>query len=568
MVEDNIIEEIKSRLDIVDVIAEYADLKKAGSNFKALCPFHSEKTPSFMVSPQKQIFHCFGCGAGGDIFGFIMRYENVPFPEARDILAKRAGVELKRSYVSKPSQDKEILYNINDDAALFYSAKLKKYRAAREYIKKRGFDEETIKTFRLGYAPPQYEALLTHLKEKGYAERVIEKAGLIRYSDRKKPYDMFRGRIIFPISDRNGRIVAFGGRILDDQTDSAAPKYINSPETGIFKKSDTLYGLYIGQKAIREKDYAVVAEGYTDVIVCHQYGFKHAVAPLGTALTEGHLKKIRAFTKKLLLIFDADQAGFNAARRSLRLIYEKGLKAKVLTLPDGDDPDSFLKKHGAEALQQKLFSESRDLVQFYVDLEGDRTEIIGELTDIVSQVPDRILQGELIKAISKETLILDINIKEEIRNRQKGKKESRKQDDQLGVALPEEVLFTIAFTNPEYSQEIIKRINIEDIEKTILKNILLKAMEMGNLPSLNNVSSLFSESETSYITALIMKADYDTDKLKENIDACFAKIHKKVLSRKIKKIDQYIKEADSAKDYDKVTSLQKEKMRLKQEAIE
>ncbi|GBD99652.1 DNA primase [bacterium BMS3Abin07] len=567
MVDNSAIEEIKSRLDIVDVISDYADLKKAGTNFKALCPFHSEKTPSFVVSPEKQIFHCFGCGTGGDIFGFIMRYENIPFPEALQTLAKKAGIEIKSSYSGKQGIETNILYKIHEDSVVFFALHLNKSRKATDYFKKRGLNAEIIKEFRLGYAPSASGALYEFLKEKGYEESVIEKTGLVKFPDKGKPYDMFRDRIIFPIAGVSGKVAAFGARILEAKSNPNIPKYINSSETPIFKKGNMLYGLDVANRNIKDKGYAIITEGYMDVIVCHQYGFRNAVAPLGTALTEGHLKRLRAYAKKLLLVFDGDEAGLMAAKRSLPMIYENGLRAKVLLLPSKYDPDSFLKEMGDREFQ-KLFPQSRGLVKFYLDLEGDRTEIIGELTRIVSRVPDRILQGELVKEISKETLILDVNIKEEIQNLQKGKKGLRRQQGQSKARLPEEVLLSIAFTNPEYAKEIIKRINIEDIEKIILKDILLKVMEMGNIPSSDSLSSVFSESETSYITSLMMKADYDKDNVKENIDASFARIHKNKLNGKIKEIDQRIKKADSAKDYAAVTSLQKEKMRLKQEAME
>lgn len=566
MVEDNVIEEIKSRLDIVDVISDYADLKKAGSNFRGLCPFHSEKTPSFMVSPQKQIFHCFGCSAGGDIFGFIMRYENVPFPEAIETLARRAGVEFKKSYSRKKSKENETIYEINEDTTQFYVFQLDKNRGARNYFRKRGLDDSTIKEFRLGYALPKFDTLLKHLKDKGYSENAIEKAGLIRYSEKRKPYDMFRGRIIFPISDISGKVIAFGARILDSIKDPKAPKYINSPETPVFKKGYTLYGINVANKAIREKDYAIVAEGYTDVIVCHQYGFRHAVAPLGTALTEGHLKKIRAHTKNLLLIFDADEAGVNAARRSLRLIYEKGLKAKVLTLPDGDDPDSFLKQNGADALQHKLGSESKSLVQFYLHLKISEDERDRELKEITLSVPDLIQRGQLKNEILRATSNTDIFQEGDSRKLRKKDKRPIPKQDQSKTALPEELLLSIAFTHPEYSNDIINKINTVDIEKNILKDILLRVKEMENVPSLDNMSTVFSESEISYITSLTINTGFDQEKIKDIVDDCFTKIRQKRLNKDIKDIEHRIKTAESSGDDTVVNSLLAEKQKLLKEA--
>jgi DNA primase len=567
MVDDNIIEEIKSRLDIVDIISDYADLKKAGSNFKALCPFHSEKTPSFTVSPQKQIFHCFGCGAGGDIFGFIMRYDNVTFPEALETLAERAGVELKRSFSKKPKKENEIIFKINEDATNFFIDQIEKHKKAISYFKKRGFTEETMREFRLGYSPSGFESLLNHLKEKGHPESSINKTGLIKYSEKGKPYDMFRGRIMFPISDISGKIIAFGGRILDSKKDTKAPKYINSPETPVFKKSYTLFGLNLAGGAIREKKYAIITEGYTDVIVCHQYGFRHAVAPLGTALTEGHLRKLKAYTKKLLLIFDADEAGTNAARRSLHLIYENGLRAKVLTLPKGSDPDSFLRDRGADEFQ-KLFPASKDIVDFFISLKGDRIELIRELIEITSKIPDAILRGELVSEIAQKTSISTIYLTEEIQKFRKKDRNVGKRIEEKTTTLPEELLTSIALTRPTYFKDIINKINTEDIEKKQLKNILLKVKDMRDIPSLDNLSSVFSESEASYITSLTIDQGLDEERVSDIIDDCFIKMRKRALRRKIEKIDQYINIADSTGDTSKVDSLLSEKLRLIQEAQE
>ncbi|UCG77854.1 MAG: DNA primase [Nitrospirota bacterium] len=565
MIDNNISDEIKSRLDIVDVISDYADLKKAGSNFKGLCPFHSEKTPSFVVSPQKQIFHCFGCNAGGDIFGFIMRYENVTFPEALETLAKRAGVEFKRSYSSKGGKQNDALYRINEDAALFYSGELNRSKKATGYLKERGLDEDIIKAFRLGYAPQKYGSLLDHLKSKGHSEAQIEKAGLIKYSEKKKAYDMFRGRLIFPICDISGKVIAFGGRIMDTKDAQKAPKYINSPETPVFKKSYTLYGLNEASRAIREKDYVIVAEGYTDVIVCHQYGFKNTVAPLGTALTEGHLKRLRSHTKKLLLVFDGDEAGLMAAKRSMHIIYENGLRGKVLLMPKGEDPDSLLNKKGADGLQ-KLFPGSKDLVDFFMEMKGDRIEIIRELIEISAKVPDAILRGELVSNISQRASISDIFLTEEVQKFRKKSKKPAQKRERKGVLLPEEQLAGIIFTRPDLSKEIINKLNTEDIEKNPLKNILLSVKEMGKVPPLDNLNSFFTEDESSYITSITIEPGFDEEMIDQIVDDCVAKIRQRKIARRIEELDQHIKIADEAGEHERVEALQKEKNKLKREA--
>ncbi|HEB02137.1 MAG TPA: DNA primase, partial [Nitrospirae bacterium] len=316
MSSDGAAEEVKSRLDIVEHISDYVQLKRSGANYKGLCPFHNEKTPSFMVHPAKQIFHCFGCNAGGDVFTFTMKHEGLSFPEALALLARRAGVELKPQSGYKKGE-RERLKAAVVEAMSFFQAELKRSKVAGEYINKRGLTPETVKEFSIGYVPQGWHNLLNHLKKKGFKEDVIIKAGLAVKGDRG-PYDVFRARLIFPILDMHGEPVAFGGRVIDD----GQPKYLNSPESTLFKKSDTLYALSHSREAMRKEGFAAVSEGYLDAIMCHQHGIVNVVAPLGTALTAGHLKKLLRHTEDIVLVFDGDSAGVAAARRSLNLIMD------------------------------------------------------------------------------------------------------------------------------------------------------------------------------------------------------------------------------------------------------
>jgi DNA primase len=321
------LDEIRNRLDIVELVSDYVTLKRAGQNYKGLCPFHGEKTPSFMVSPQKQIYHCFGCGAGGDVFSFIMKYEGMEFRDAMELLAKRAGVELKGIDKGQQGQ-RQALRTIQAEAMSFYMAHLERSEAASRYLSERGVGEDTRKAFSLGYAPRGWQELYNHLRKKGFKEPFIMQSGLIAKGS-KGPYDVFRERIVFPIFDIQGEPLAFGGRIIGN----GQPKYLNSSDTALFKKGEILYALDKAKEGIREKGNVMVVEGYLDAIMCHQYGINNAVAPLGTALTSGHLRKIGRFTGNLLLVFDGDQAGKAAAMRSLHMVVEHGMRARVLMLP-------------------------------------------------------------------------------------------------------------------------------------------------------------------------------------------------------------------------------------------
>lgn len=564
---DIITEEIKARLDIIDLISDYVDLKKSGNNYKALCPFHSEKTPSFTVSPQKQIFHCFGCGAGGDLFGFIMKYENISFPEAVGTLAKRAGVEIKTAPVRKSNTGTDALYGLHSDALEHFISQLEKSPKALNYLKERGLDDATVKTFKIGYSPPQPDSLYRRLKSRQYGEDVMERSGIIKFPEGRRPYDMFRGRIIFPIFDISDKVVAFGARILDPPSGSNVPKYINSSETPIFRKGHTLYGLNTAKNHIREKRYAIICEGYLDVIICHQFGFKNAVAPLGTAFTEGHVKRLRAHTKKVLLVFDGDEAGLRAAKRAIPIIYENGLGAKVLLLPEGLDPDGFLKKNGAHEFQ-KLFPSSKNIVDFYLELGEDGVEIIRELIGIASGIKDAILRGQTVREISHKTFIPEDYLVEEIRKIGRPEKKDRTERLRRNIPLPEETLMAVSFLMPEHSKEILSRLKEEDIEVDILKSLFAKVMRRGGIPPLADISSVFEEAEVSYITSLTIDRGFDKNETQKSIDDCFRKLRERTLRKNREDIELRIKVAESSGDITTLNHLLSQKHLIQQQILQ
>ncbi len=427
LITDEALERVRSATDIVELVSQHVSLKKSGANYLGLCPFHQEKTPSFTVSPGKQIFHCFGCGAGGDAVGFVMRQGNYSFPDAVRFLADRAGIELPERTVSRSAgaarEDWEKLIAANEEAAKFYQERLWNSpdgKKAAKYLEGRGMPEDAARGFEMGYAPASWDALLTHLKAQGHDSSIIEKAGLaIKKADGAGTYDRFRDRLMFPIKDVKGRYIGFGGRALKNEE---LPKYLNSPETPLFKKGETLYGIDFAREEIRKRDYAVIVEGYMDAIACHRAGITNATATLGTALTPGHLRLLSRFSRNVLLVFDADEAGIKAAVRSLDVFLSSGSKmaAKVALLPQGDDPDSLLVREGPDALKE-AFKGREKLLEFVIkreasgvlDIDG-KIKAVGALTGILARLDDAVERSHYVKMVSAELGVEESAVREEL----------------------------------------------------------------------------------------------------------------------------------------------------------
>ncbi len=364
---EELIEEVRTRNDIVDVISGYVKLQKKGSSYFGLCPFHNEKSPSFSVSRQKQMYYCFGCGAGGNVFTFLMEYENFSFVEAVKYLADRAGVELPEMEYSKEAKEKAdlkaLILEINKLAAKYFYVQLKSERgnAAYTYLKDRQLSDKTITAFGLGYSNKFSDDLYKYLRSKGYSEELIRQAGLISTDERHGVYDKFWNRVMFPIMDVNSRVIGFGGRVMGD----AKPKYLNSPETPVFDKSRNLYGL--NRARTSRKPYFLLCEGYMDVIALHQAGFTNAVASLGTALTPGHASLIRRYVQEVYLTYDSDDAGTRAALRAVPILREAGISAKVIRMDPYKDPDEFIKNLGAEEYEKRI-GEARNGFMFTLEV--------------------------------------------------------------------------------------------------------------------------------------------------------------------------------------------------------
>ena len=406
---DEVIEEVRSKNDIVDVISGYVKLQKKGRDYFGLCPFHNEKSPSFSVSRLKQMYYCFGCGAGGNVFTFLMEYENYSFVEALKFLADRAGVELPEAEYSKEEKErrdlKQILLDMNKLAAKYYYAQLisENGKAAHEYLTKRGLDEGTIRQFGLGYSNKYSNDLYQYLKMKGYNDEQILKAGLINADEKHGAYDKFWNRVMFPIMDTNNRVIGFGGRVMGD----AKPKYLNSPETMIFDKSRNLYGLHRARTS--RKPYFLICEGYMDVISMHQAGFTNAVATLGTALTAGHASLIKRYVNEVYLTYDSDEAGTKAALRAVPILKEAGISAKVIRMEPYKDPDEFIKNLGAEAFEERI-AKARNGFMFGLEmLEQDydmqspegKTAFFREAAKRLGEFEEEIERNNYIEAVAK-----------------------------------------------------------------------------------------------------------------------------------------------------------------------
>ncbi|HEY1371454.1 MAG TPA: DNA primase, partial [Candidatus Binatia bacterium] len=395
MIPDETISRIRERASIVEVVSDYLTLKKAGRNYMGLCPFHSEKTPSFTVNEEKGIFRCFGCGAGGSVFHFLMQYDHLSFPEAVERVGKRYGIEVERLQspgAKRSAEEKETLYRMNERAASYFQENLYgpgEGRHALEYLRKRGVDERTARRFYVGYAPQSGPGLAGYFKKQGVSLKDAVRIGLVSDRGGERYGEKFFGRVMFPIADAGGKIVGFGGRVLGQ----GMPKYLNSSETPLFRKHATVYGLFQAKESIREKDRVIVVEGYLDVVALAQFGIGDAVATLGTALTPDHVRMLGRYTKNIIALFDGDGAGRKAAARSFEIFVEAGLMGRGAFLPKEHDPDSFVRAYGKEGLE-KLLGEAIPLADYYFtwleegygrSLEG-KSRIAQEINRVLAKV--------------------------------------------------------------------------------------------------------------------------------------------------------------------------------------
>lgn len=471
MVTKQVLEEIRFKNDIVDVIQASLDLKKAGATFKACCPFHKEKTPSFVVNAQRQIFHCFGCGKGGDVFKFIMEYEGVDFMGSVRMLAERAGVQLELEEGPGHVSDKDLLFKINREVCELYQDLLlndKRAEVARNYLSGRKINREIAAQFKIGYSPDEWDYIVNWGKQQKYKMDLLERVGLvIRKTDENgsRYYDRFRGRIVFAILDEQGRVVGFSGRTLEK--DAQGAKYVNTPETPLFHKSRVLYGLSFARRKIVEAREAIICEGQIDVIRCHQAGFETAVASQGTAFSEDHIRIISRYADSVVMVFDPDTAGQNAAIRTAQLCIAAGLAVRVATLPKGQDPDSMILAEGAEAFQGVLDSAASAVAyqaQVMSERENVRSEVgamrvAREVLQTISKSPNAVQRERLVREAAQKLELNPSALFEELR------KSMRKEASSARHRVPEQ---TIDVAAPAEEEELCRHLaQAEDAPEAI-----------------------------------------------------------------------------------------------------
>ena len=543
---EELVEEIRSKNDIVDVISSYVRLQKKGSSYFGLCPFHNEKSPSFSVSRQKQMYYCFGCGAGGNVFTFLMEYENYSFVEALKYLADRAGVELPEPEYSgeakKRADTKAILLEINKAAAQYFYVQLLRPQGghALTYLKDRKLSDDTIKAFGLGYSNKYSDDLYKYLKSKGYKDDMISQAGLISIDEKYGVHDKFWNRVMFPIMDVNSRVIGFGGRVMGD----AKPKYLNSPETIIFDKSRNLYGLNRARKS--RKPYFLLCEGYMDVISLHQAGFTNAVASLGTALTPGHAALIKRYVNEVYLTYDSDEAGTKAALRAGPILREVGITAKIIRMEPYKDPDEFIKNLGAEAFEERIqkarngFMFSLEILERDYDMtspEG-RTDFMKEAARKLTEFDEEIERNNYIDAVAGtyhvgsedlKKLVARMAVKTGFLKTVERPRSTRSQnlDKEDGTRKSQKILLTWMASDENVFAQIQKYIHPEDFPEGIYRTVaeLLYAQhEQGKLNPAQIMNHFTDEEEHREVAALFntrireIKTAHEQEKaLKETI---------------------------------------------------
>ena len=521
--DDQILEQIRNSLSITDLIGGYVQLKKSGANYAGLCPFHLEKTPSFLVSEGKQIFKCFGCGVGGDVFKFVMLIENIGFFESVEFLADRTGVSLPRrgEGESPEAKQQKRLRKIMEAASEFYTRCLQSSPGAREarlYLQKRQIDASTQEQFHLGYAPGG-RRLGRHLNDLGFREKELLACGLIKEGEGGQHYERFRQRIIFPIRDLSGRTIAFGGRILAD----GVPKYLNSPETPLYSKGSNLYALDTTRMEIRRGGYAILVEGYFDCVVPFQFGFRNVVASLGTSLTAGQVKLLGHYTRKVLVSYDPDSAGMGATMRSIDLFVDQGFDIGIVQTSDGQDPDSFLRSEGADAYREKLDSAIPyiDFIFSYLSTQQPdpsspqgKQEIVRKILPHLIRIPNQIERAEHVTRLASR-LRLDENLilSEMRRARPRTKQRVQVQDSPPPPEplTPAEETLIWASLEQDYSDLVFQNVEPEWFEGTQAEKIfeaLFKLREEQNEVSVSKLRSLLDEADIAQVERVAFGSSY------------------------------------------------------------
>jgi DNA primase len=593
VIPEEAVSRVLASTDIVQLIGSYLPLKPAGRYHKALCPFHTEKTPSFIVNPERQIFHCFGCGEGGDAIGFLMRQEHLSFPEAIRFLADRAGINLParfggtaRGRTGREEEGRLQLLEIHKAAAEFFRQQLGDQTggaAALAYLRARGVPESVVERFGLGYAPDSWEDLLRHLLRRGFSRAQVELAGLaIARREGSGAYDRFRNRLMIPIYDSVGKVIAFGGRTLD----SSEPKYLNSPETPIYKKGAQLFGLHLAAPAIRDRGSALVVEGYFDLITLHTHGFQHAVAVLGTALTGEQIALLRRYATRAVLVFDPDAAGIAAARRSVESLLNSGLDWRVLLLPEGRDPDGFLRERGSVAFTDAL-DRSEDLMEFLLDrrvsgfdlasAEG-QASAVNVVLPLLGAVENEITRQRYAEKLARRVAFSSDAIVRELNLQVRGRRREPLPPMLQPRSLPsmEWKLIHLALHHPGAAHRVREGIRPEEVEDPILRRIFQYAV-MGSgaahgpapLDVAHGRPLAMEEPDVQRVLTELLATDlgeYDGEEAIERaLSDCLTRIKARLERRAGEELQRQMEEAERAGDHKTVERLQAQFLALKRD---
>ena len=580
-VPEETIERIRNTADIYDVVAQYVDLKKRGRNFFGLCPFHSEKTPSFSVAPDKQIYHCFGCGAGGNVFSFIIEHEKISFIEAVQQLGQKYGIQV--DYQSGPSNKIfSSLYKVHDLAVKLYHNTLysEKGKAALDYLYNRGLTDDTIKTYQIGFAPDSWDTLINTIKSSSFKDDVYDKSGLF-INTKRGWQDRFRSRIMFPIFHQSGKPIAFGGRIFNHDDPA---KYLNSPETPLYRKSEVFYGLHKTRDSIRKFSTAVLVEGYTDFLQLVQLGIPNVVALSGTALGINHASQIRKFASKVYLAYDGDDAGINATLRAGYVLFQAGIEPLVIPMPSDKDPDDWVREAGVNAFQEAMGS-SMSLLLFHLQKKDvknlsatDRSKTVKEILKEISLINDGIIRDDLLKSLSQELQLDEVEVFR-LFNSQIGMKRVRTDSEQSSPKNQAftntiqkaqlEIIRAIAFNFDEVYPSMKNVIDFQIFDEPILQKIGLLLIKENQPKDLSAIIDQFEDMDEKKLVSKILFDDINSDDPKLIIKDCFATIRGKQIQDQIKQARIKIRELESSGEDAKeiiiqVTELQKTLHQLKE----
>ena len=570
---DSVIDEVRDRTDIVEVVSQSVALKKVGNNFKGLCPFHSEKTPSFTVSPEKRIYHCFGCGAGGNVFKFAMETQSISFVDAVRQFAESAGVTIPShdaGNLNDPKyKEREALKKTNELAANYFHSLFNNAEAglaARDYLKSRHFTGEVLDKYQIGWAAPTWRGLVSHFQQKGNLSRdIVLKSGLvIEKEDGSNTYDRFRGRVIFPIKDPHGYVIGFGGRSI---VEGENPKYLNSPETPLYQKSQVLFGMDLARQAIRKQDQAILVEGYLDQMRAVQYGILNTVATCGTALTSRQAGMLRNYASSVVLVFDSDNAGRAAADKGFDVLHEKGLQVKTIFLPDEQDPDSYIQENGAEKFLEKIKT-AKPYFESYIDgvvagkngnSPSERVEMANQVVPMLRKVQNLVERNGLIEYFSSAAKIDDASFLGELKKSfsQNQPMVEPSETGKNSILHTEKYLVQLILSDKETAKKVLQAINPEDFSNPALRSIAITCSQTEDEDI--EIDKLIDQTEEPEIRSLLTQFGLEPiefDSPEKTISDCVAKFNNVHIKSKIKIIKQQRNEAEMAGQIEKSRELQ------------